>query len=201
MANLQICDLLWDFDAACHSDLRGGMAVRHHVVVFLVPSSTSSSCSPAIHAGPRPSRPSPTAACHDLPFLLVTLPAPLIARARGVGCEWEGRWPRGGGGRGGVRGAGIFPCSVWSGGGEHFQEEPIKFFGDYYDKYFQHPNDPGVRTVLGGQMASAFTASFLPLEHAEFHLAANNVVAGGAQGHDSSWFRNRARTQPIQRSG
>ena len=80
-----------------------------------------------------------------------------------------------------------------------FQEEQIKFFGDYYD-YFYRSNDPGVRTVLGGQMASAFTAGFLPLEHAVFHLAANNVVAG-AQGHDSSWFRNRARTQPIQRSG
>ena len=107
LANLQICDLLWDFDAACHSDLRWGMAVRHHVVVFLVPSSTSSSRSPAIHASPRPSRPSPLAACHDLPFLLVTLPAPLIAGARGVGCEWEGRRPRGGR-RGGVRGAGSF---------------------------------------------------------------------------------------------
>ena len=28
LANLQFCDLLWDFDAAYHSDLRGGMAVR-----------------------------------------------------------------------------------------------------------------------------------------------------------------------------
>ena len=28
LANLQICDLLWDFDAAYHADLRGGMAVR-----------------------------------------------------------------------------------------------------------------------------------------------------------------------------
>ena len=28
LANLQICDLLWDFDAAYHSELRGGMAVR-----------------------------------------------------------------------------------------------------------------------------------------------------------------------------
>ena len=28
LANLQICDLLWDFDAAYHAELRGGMAIR-----------------------------------------------------------------------------------------------------------------------------------------------------------------------------
>ena len=79
-----------------------------------------------------------------------------------------------------------------------FQAEQIKLFGDYY-YYFYCSSDPGMRTVLGGQIASTFTASFFLLEHATYLLAASRVAAGG-QGHDFSWFRNQART-PLQRSG